>query len=90
MHNHKNKHTSGASTKLKINRKFEHVERELARLAPPKVENEEFTVVQTYNIVPDGNSVAGPDRVGRLAVTGNGVYNYNVLSSTPNPNPTVP
>jgi hypothetical protein len=45
MHNHKNKHTSGASTKLKINRKFEHVERELARLAPPKVENEELTDV---------------------------------------------
>jgi hypothetical protein len=43
MHNHKNKHTNGSSSK--ISKKIEHVERELARLAPPKVENEEFTVV---------------------------------------------
>lgn len=73
-----------------MNRKISHVERELARLAPPKVENEEFTVVQTYNIVPDGNSIAGSDRIGRIAATGNGVYTYNVSSSTPNPNPTAP
>jgi len=66
-----------------ILKKIHHVERELAKVAPPKVENEEFTVLQTYSISPDRDTVAGVPRISRIAVTGNGFYFYSALSSAP-------
>jgi hypothetical protein len=63
--------------------KLHHVERELAKVAPPKVENEEFTVITTLSAVPDQNTVAGVPQISRLAVTGNGWYVYAAGSSSP-------
>lgn len=59
------------------------MERQLAKVAPPKVENEEFTVLTTITLRADSGTVAGLPRIGRIAVTGNGYYFYATTSSTP-------
>jgi hypothetical protein len=55
----------------------------LARVAPPKVENEEFTVIDTVYLKADAGTVAGVPRVSRIAITGNGWSTYTSTSSTP-------
>jgi hypothetical protein len=66
-----------------VMQKLHHVERELAKVAPPKVENEEFTVVSVLTLRPDSGTAVGLPRISRIAVTGNGWYNYSATSSTP-------
>ena len=47
------------------------------------MENEEFTVVSTLTLRPDGGTGAGLPRISRVAITGNGWYSYAATSSTP-------
>jgi hypothetical protein len=69
----------------RVEKQIKHIERELAKLAPPKVENYEFTVCDIISIEADSGSVAGLPRIGRIAITGNGYTSYQATSSTPNP-----
>jgi hypothetical protein len=78
----KNKREAKCSDHSMI-QKLHHVERQLAKVAPPKVENEEFTVLTTLTLREDSGTVAGLPRIGRIAVTGNGFYFYAATSSTP-------
>lgn len=66
-----------------VERQLHHLEREMAKIAPPKVENEEFTVIENVQINADAGTVAGVPRISRLGVTGNGWYSYSTTSATP-------
>jgi len=53
----------------------------LAKIAPPKVENELVTVVEMFQI--SRNSVTVLDTVTNLSFSGNGYYRYNNVATSP-------
>jgi len=60
-------------------RRIEKVERRLALIAPPKVENYVFTVCDVVKLRADTSPLA--NYVGRLAMSGNGYYTYTAGTS---------
>lgn len=60
---------------------MQRVKKELALLAPPKVENRLVTTVDVFRMTRNTTLINDPTST--YAISGNGIYKFNNVSSTP-------
>jgi hypothetical protein len=75
------KNRKGKQDSAHMESELKRVKRELALLAPPKVENRLVTVQDFIRLTRNSTVVTDPTTT--YAFSGNGIYKFNNTSSTP-------